>query len=245
MRWKFFNNDTASYFFATISLLMLSGELRADYLYSYTGQSFSVTSSTIMRDGDDWITVSNTFQSTITAAIRTSSLLSTSTGLADITSITMTGTPYEGGVWTLDYPGNPISDPLSSISLTIGGYFNITSLDAQGLPSAWNIIVDQYLFVGGRAHYIQMGTSNLSDTINGYDEPFSAFSGLNQNSPGSWQVAWISNVPENQTRGLILSGLAIMGVIVRHRNFRSLISRDDVNLMCPKTGRFSPLVSNS
>jgi hypothetical protein len=220
MHWKLNRLHPAIYFSLVMSLVMSSGMARADYIYSYTGQPFNVTSSTIMREGDDWITVEKTFQSTISAAIRTSSLLTPDTQLADIISVTMTGTPYEGSVFTLEYPGAPIPDPFPPYDLRVGAYLDIISMDAAGLPSAWDISVDQYLFIGGRAHYVQMLTSTISDNINGYDEPFSGFAGSNQNSPGSWQVTWISSVPENQTSGMVFMGLAMISLFVRYSNFK-------------------------
>ncbi len=229
MRWKGNQFHPVIYFTVVISLMMLSGKARADYIYSYIGQPFNVTSSTIMREGDDWITVENTFQSTITAAIRTSSLLTTDTELTDIISITMTGTPYEGGVTILEYPGVPNPDPFPSFDLRVGAYLDIISLDGAGLPTAWNISVDQYLFAGGRAHSIQMVTTTMSDNINGYDEPFSGFAGSNQSSPGTWQVTWISSVPENQAYGMIFMGLAMISLVARHSNLkRQLTARQTI-----------------
>lgn len=225
MRWKFIQYYPVIYFIAAITLVMSPGIASADYIYTYTGLPFNVTSTNIMPEGDDWITVEDTFKSTITATIRTSSLLNPGAGLTDIISITMTGTPYRGGISTLEYPGTPIPDPFPSIDLRVGAYLNIISLDAGGLPSAWDISVDQYLFAGGRAHDIQMLTSTTSDGINGYDEPYSGFVGSNQNSPGTWQVTWISSVPESQTYGMILLGLVIMSSFARARNSASPITR--------------------
>jgi hypothetical protein len=224
MRVNFNRFHSVICFVLSFFLITISGLAKADYIYTYTGQPFNVTSTMILPVGEgEWMTFENTFGSTITAAIRTSSLLTPGTGLADIISITMTGTPYEGVLSTLEYPGAPILDPAPPFDLTVGASFDIFSLDAEGLPSAWNISVDQYLFVGGRGHFIQMITSTTTDNINGYDEPYGGFSGSNQNTPGIWQMTWVSSVPENQTPGMVLLGLSIIGLIVRrsHSKYQS------------------------
>jgi hypothetical protein len=222
MRWKFNQFPKVICFIALISLTMSSGMARADYIYTYTGLPFDVTTTMIMRDGDDWITYENTFESKITAAIRTSSLLTPGAGLTDIISISMTGEPFEGSILTLEYPGPPI-DPYIDNPPWVGANVNIISLDSSGLPATWNIGVAFGYFSGGRDHLLEFGTSNLSDGIYGYDEPFNSFSGRLQGNPGSWQLSWVASVPENKTEGMLLLGLGFIGFMFRHNKYRGSV----------------------
>jgi hypothetical protein len=55
-------------------------------------------------------------------------------------------------------------------------------------------------------------TSTGLDAAAGGYEGFSSYGGMSMNNPGSWTV---SVVPEIQTYGLLLSGLALLGVASR------------------------------
>ena len=199
---------------------LLPNFAKADYLYTYTSNPFPVTSQVVTDVGEgNWITVENTFASFVQAEIRTATLLTPGVAIIDVISLQLTGMPYEGFTKTVTFPGPPF-DPNSGYNPSIGGTLNIDSLDASGLPTAWTIFLGEYVFLGGRAHYIEMETSQLRDSISGYDEPYASFSGMLLGQPGTWQMAAVSPVPEPETYGMLLAGLGILATMARRRSYK-------------------------
>lgn len=202
---------------AVSSLLAMPTLAQADYLYQYTGNEFTVstTAQTYVDLGGDnfiYIPVTTTYQARITASVYTPTLLTSSSSLADGIHFTVTGSKEYGGPITLEFPKEFPFDP--SYYPQNSGVFTISSVGADNLPTGWNIGISQYIFLGGRGHLVDFSTSTALDAISGYDEPFIVFSGSLENSPGSWKV---SVVPEPESYAMLLAGLGLIGYSARRR----------------------------
>ncbi|MDI1308991.1 MAG: PEP-CTERM sorting domain-containing protein [Methylotenera sp.] len=196
-----------------ILLTMFPSLAKANYIYSYTGNPFLETYH-VMTQIDDvqWEMVGYTDEISLGIEIQTVGLLTTSSSIDNITSLKIFTTSLTNPT-ELIYPG-PTPDEFNP---QVGGYLNIGSFSADGLPSTWNINLNRFAFYGGRGHFIDMSSSNLSDSINGYDEPFVTFEGEHRGQPGSWKVS-VSPVPEPETYGMLILGLGVVGFVTRRRN---------------------------
>jgi hypothetical protein len=188
---------------------------QANYVYNYTGNPFQVTYTEIVNVGEgEYITVETLVDTFLNAQIRTTELLAPGSTIDDVTSMKFFADFIYGSTMEIAYPGPPPTP--SDYNPEVSGYLNIGSIDANGLPTTWNIGISEWVFVGGRGHLKGMTTSNLQDTLSGYDEPFVFYTGSLANQPGTWQLA-VSPVPEPETYGLFMVGLGIVAAIARRR----------------------------
>lgn len=202
-------------FASLVILLTLPAVAQADYLYEYTGNAFTVSSTAQtyvdLGNGDfTYMPITTTYEARVTASVFSTSLLTSGSSLADGIHFTVTGNKEYGPPIVLEFPKAFPPDP--SYFPQNSGVFSITSVGADNLPNAWNIGISQYVFLGGRGHLIDFSTSTNLDSVSGYDEPFVAFSGLLADNPGSWKV---SVVPEPETYAMLLAGLGFIGYSVR------------------------------
>jgi hypothetical protein len=201
-----------------IALFLAAGMpdiVKADYIYTYTGNVFQANYEVITAtEPGEFYTVNTPFQTSINAVIRTATLFTPGANIDDVISMTFTAAFVYDTTTQVTYPGPPPNP--SDYNPQVTGYLDIASVDANGLPTAWNVIIDQYVFLGGRGHNVNMATSTFSNSITGYDEPFVTFGGALANNPGTWQVA-LSPVPEPETYGLFLIGLGMIGYLGRRR----------------------------
>jgi hypothetical protein len=206
-----------------ISLFGINGLMniaKADYLYTYTGNTFQGTWSVLTQITDTyWDYVYTNYDTFLNVEIYTPSKLTPDASIDDVTSLKMYytymdefGTGIDPGII---YPGPiPYNHDAPNGSLAIG------AVDANNLPTEWNISLSQYGFYGGRGHYMEMTTTHLSDTVSRYHEPFAGFAGALNNDPGNWQVALVSPVPEPETYGMLLVGLGFLAGITRRRSYK-------------------------
>jgi hypothetical protein len=201
-----------------IAATAFPGIANADYTYQYTGNPFQVTYTQITQiDTGDFITVETLFNTFLNAEIRTSELLTAGSSLADVDTVRFYA-DFLYGTLDVTYPGPPPTP--SDVDPTVGAFLNIGAVDSNGLPTLWNIGIDQYAFYGGRAHAFAMNTSNEQDSLTGYDEPFVFYSGTGLNQPGTWQLA-VSPVPEPETYGMLLAGLGVLAGIARRKQSKA------------------------
>jgi hypothetical protein len=189
--------------------------VKADYIYTYTGNPFQANYEVITAtETGEFYTQTIPFQTAINAEIRTATLFTPGANIDDVIAMTFTAAFVYDTTTQVTYPGPPPNP--SDFNPQVTGFLDVASVDANGLPTAWNIIIDQYVFLGGRGHNVNMATSTFSDTLMGYDEPFVTYGGSLTNNPGSWQVA-LSPVPEPETYGMFLAGLGIIAYVSRRR----------------------------
>lgn len=199
-----------------ILLTMFPSLAKANYVYSYIGNPFQATVHEMTQfENMQWEMVDYPVDVFLGIEVNTTGLLTTSTNINDLTSLKIFTTnsihPTE-----LIYPG-PTPEAYNP---EVSGSFNIGSFSADGLPSAWSINLNQYAFYGGRGHFIDMSSSDLSDSINGYHEPFITFEGELIGQPGTWKLS-VSPVPEPETYGMLILGLGLVGFVARKRNLAS------------------------
>jgi len=207
--------------FGAIALFVIAATpdiVKADYIYSYTGNVFQANYQFITAtEPGEFYTVNEPFETSINAIIRTATPLLPGMGIDDVISMKFFADFVYGSTTEVTYPGPPPNP--SDYNPQVSGFLDIANVDANGLPTLWNISIDQYVFLGGRGHNINMATSSFSDSISGYDEPFVSFGGALANNPGTWQVA-VSPVPEPEIYGMFLLGLGMIGLVARRRAHR-------------------------
>lgn len=194
---------------AVLTISMFSNSANADYIYTYTSNIIPTESSIIDWDYGE---IRTQYDGFLTAEIRTSTLLMPGMGIDDVTSLQMTsqGFNYEYDIKYLDYPSNPYSG-------YINGVLDIDSIDSNGLPTAWDISLDLWQFLGNREHSYTISTSTFRDYIGGYVQPCCGYTGTLLNNPGTWHMALVRPVPEPETYSLLVIGLGIIGSIARRR----------------------------
>ncbi len=202
-----------------MAAIAFPGIANANYTYQYTGNPFQVTYTQITQvESGEFITVETLFNTFLNAEIRSSELLTAGSTLDDVDSVRFFA-DFLYGTLDVTYPGPPPTP--SDVDPTVGAFLNIGAVDADGLPTLWNIGIDQYAFYGGRAHAFAMSTTNALDSLSGYDEPFVGYSGTGLNQPGTWQLA-VSPVPEPETYGMLLAGLGVLAGIARRKQRKTV-----------------------
>jgi hypothetical protein len=207
----------------------VSADARAEYQYLYSGNVFTLVSDQLVElsPGFFYHQIS-TDDAYISATITTPELLKSGSGLDEVTKFSLTLTQINNGfssqrILYFPYPfSGPFDPPGTSGNPNIVPVLSIGAVNGAGLPVAWDIsIASDYAVLTGRHFTDFFRTSTGLDAAAGGYEGFSNYGGMLVSNPGSWRV---SVVPEIQTYGLLLAGLALLGV-ASHRNRKAAADR--------------------
>lgn len=199
-------------------MILFSAPVSAAYQYEYTGNPFTTTFSShiLLPDPPYEYDVSLPQQEYISVVFTSDTLLTPGAGFNSISGFSITAVNPENFrqlVYPSPFPTDPSGNP-SMGNLVYDGVFSISSVDALGLPTAWNISVDyNYFAPTGRftQTFIQTAT-NQEKTLGGY-EGFFDYYGESNHNPGTWTV--VSVVPEPETYAMLLLGLGLVGYASR------------------------------
>jgi len=96
---------------------------------------------------------------------------------------------------------------------------NIGAVDANGLPTLWDISLLRQLHTPeGREDISSISTSNNGDSVVGGYETYYFFQGAIA-STGTWTMGPTA-VPEPETYAMLLAGLGLVGAVARRRSAR-------------------------
>lgn len=147
-------------------------------------------------------------------------LLQAGDTLEDVSRFTMTLNVNDNGARygeTLLYPFVPYCDqcPVErqmEASLTIG------AIGMFALPTDWDLFMSRrYILPTGRHDYLELGSTDSQDRLYGFYETFTSSTGQLSGARGVWTLAV---VPEPATYGLMLAGVALLGVVARRQASR-------------------------
>jgi len=207
---------------------------QAAYQYTYTGNIFTVLNVSPNWGGemacnpDPAASCISTQEEHVSVKFIHQTLLSGGVGLANNFSFTISindaNDPYRSAELSYPFistlpPGYP--PPVPEFPLGSAGNphnnptFEILSTDSFGLPTSWNISINNEY---DNSHDIIkrfIGTSTNRDSTVGNTSRFNDYSGQIDFAPGLWTV---SAVPEPSTYVLCLLGLGLIAFRVRRRN---------------------------
>lgn len=220
------NGVTSSRFVRILLILLasymtfLSTPASADYQYEYTGNPFTTTfnSHILLPDPPYVWDVSLPQQEYISVVFTSNTLLAPGASFDDISGFSITAVNpdnFRQLVYPSPFPTDPSGNP-SMGNLVYDGVFSISSVNANGVPTGWNISVDyNYFAPTGRftQTFIQTAT-NQEKTLGGY-EGFFDYYGESNNNPGTWTV--VSVVPEPESYAMLLLGLGLVAYASRKR----------------------------
>ncbi|MBP1202487.1 hypothetical protein JOD97_000501 [Duganella sp. 1411] len=196
-----------------ISLASLFGGAAHAYQYNYVSEVFPVEFTSIRGD----FTV--TQYSIVTAHIFTPTLLTAGATWAPGTVIQMYRFSNNEMQQSLVYP-DPYADPAfppgSAWNPNWTVTMNIGAVDANGLPTLWDISLQRQLRTPeGREDLNNLFVSNSGDSASGGYETYSYFAGASTGT-GRWSIG-PAPIPEPETYAMLLAGLAVLGAAVRRR----------------------------
>jgi hypothetical protein len=177
--------------------LLASQTVRADFVYTYTGNDFNnVDGSTFSKN--DSITGSLTFKTALGANIDTVFLMPIAFSFSD-------------GVATIsnDTPGNQLQ--------------LIIQTNSSAAISGWNIAVFKDSPDGDFEHEIVTLSTNGVDGVDSGTDFTNNHTGSNFN-PGTWSLAQIASpVPEPSTWAMMILGFAGIGVMTYRRRWSAML----------------------
>lgn len=206
-----------------IILTIFTTSAQATYQYTYTGNIFTTSSTTPNWPGegacnpDPTAPCITTREEYVSVKFTSPSLLTSGASLSDIPAFTLTASdrilPYP-----YPYPSqDPVGGPGDPAHPNYGGVFDIFAVDANGLPTDWNISIDyNYRAPTARLWQSFIKTSTTQDITYGGYEGFLDYLGQLDNNPGTWSVT--TAVPEPETYAMLLAGLGLIGFTARKRN---------------------------
>lgn len=221
------SNSVTSSWFVRILLLLLASYMTflstlasAAYQYEYTGNPFTTTfnSHILLPDPPYVWDVSLPQQEYISVVFTSNTLLAPGASFDDISGFSITAVNpdnFRQLIYPSPFPTDPSGNP-SMGNLVYDGVFTISSVNANGVPTGWNISVDyNYSAPTGRftQTFIQTAT-NQEKTLGGY-EGFFDYYGESNNNPGTWTV--VSVVPEPESYAMLLLGLGLVAYTSRKR----------------------------
>lgn len=196
-----------------LSLALFSSFSHAVYQYTYTGNTFTGTLSQYEYNAPEPYISTKEFTGEIFLQFTSPTLLTGPIDINDIDSFTMAGEripnyeTYPEVKGSLAYPG-PFQNPTYQTTAE----FDIFSVDANGLPTNWDINISGFL--GYTRHtYPNFSSTPFSDKIYGYSEYGYEWTAELNNNPGEWKVT--SVVPEPEVYAMMLAGLGLIGFATR------------------------------
>jgi hypothetical protein len=204
-------------FITSLGLAVFSSTSYSAYQYTYYGNTITGTFTQYHPDLPEPYntpTVSE-FTGAVFVQFVSPTLLTGPIDMANIDSFMMGGETTPGfsgngsiiGNWVYPYP-------YQVPAYSNYGEFAINSVDANGLPTDWNI--KMFGNEGYTRHtYYNFETTPYLDKIYGYSEYGSEWSGEIAMNPGQWKVT--SVVPEPETYVMLLAGLGLVGFVYKRR----------------------------
>ena len=188
--------------------------LSAEALYQY-----EYTSNTITGEFFNYSPVLHIpFEGVLTVSFDSDNLLKGGEGLTDISNFAMR---FDGDNFdsAMSYP---VNDPW------MGDYYSavfaVSSVDASGLPTDWDMSINYYYQPTGRYKSDTIWTSTGSDGVDGRYGIYYEYSGKSLiSNPGTWTVT--SPVPEPQTYVMMLAGLGMIGFVGRRKQKTNQIEK--------------------
>jgi|GEM_PF-2158394 len=212
-------------YFTVIIASLFSTSALATYQYTYTGNPFTTTfNSLFLLPDPPYVYTTTEYKEEYISVIFTSqSLLSSGSNINDISGFTISVVTDHDRVLPYPYPyPSPIPDGVTTGSPehpNYDGIFDIFAVDANGLPTDWNISVDyNYRPPTARLTQTFIKTSTTQDSTYGGYEGFYDYLGQLNNNPGTWSV---TAVPEPETYAMMLGGLGLIGVAIHRRKISS------------------------
>jgi len=217
--------SSCALYFSVIIASLFSTSALATYQYTYTGNPFTTTfNSLILLPDPPYAYTTTEYKEEYISVIFTSeSLLSNGSSINDISGFTISAVNADGGrvlPYPYPYPSpNPSGEVGTPAHPNYDGIFDIFAVDANGLPTDWNISVDyNYRPPTARLTQTFIKTSTSQDsTYGGYEGLYDYLGQLN-NNPGTWSV---TAVPEPEIYAMMLGGLGLIGVAIRRRKVGS------------------------
>jgi hypothetical protein len=199
-----------------ISFASLFGGAAHAYQYNYVSQVIPVEHTSYRND------FTFTHYSVITVQIFTPTLLTAGSAWADGTVIYMNRYSNDNPTHpqSLLYPNtdaDPTRPPGSVWNPNWTVNMNIGEVDANGLPTVWDIsLLRQLNTPEGREDISRIFTSNTGDSVVGGTESYYFFQGA-ITTPGTWTMG-VAAVPEPETYAMLLAGLGLVGAVARRRS---------------------------
>lgn len=205
-------------FVICISLASLFGGSAHAYQYNYVSEVIPVE-FTSYQGGPGGTTITFIQYSIITARIYTPTLLTAGSTWAPGTIIEMNRYSDNLNQQSLIYPdpnADPTRPPGSVWNPNWTATMNIGAVDANGLPTAWNVSLQRQLNTPtGREDISNLFISDTGDSASGGYQTFSSFNGAST-APGTWTMG-AAVVPEPETYAMLLAGLGLIGAVARRR----------------------------
>ncbi|SEN81817.1 PEP-CTERM protein-sorting domain-containing protein [Duganella sp. CF517] len=199
-----------------ISFASLFGGAAHAYQYNYVSQVIPVEHTSYRSD------LTFTHYSVITVQIVTPTLLTAGSSWSSDTVIYMNRYSNDSPTHpqSLLYPNtdaDPTRPPGSVWNPNWTVSMNIGEVDANGLPTVWDIsLLRQLNTPEGREDISRIATSNNGDSVLGGYETYYFFQGA-VTTPGTWTMG-ATAVPEPETYMMLLAGLGLVGGVARRRS---------------------------
>ena len=205
-------------FTIVISLASLFSGAAQAYQYTYVSQVFDVEFNSYQGGpgGGGQVTIQPSF---ILASIYSPTLLAAGASWVPGTSLKMERFVDNMVVQTLTFPdvnADPGMPPGSVWNPNYAVNFSIGAVDANGLPTLWDISLQRQLNTPtGREDLNNFFISNVGDSVSGGYQGFAEFSGAS-GAPGTWTMG-VAAVPEPETYAMLVAGLGLVGAVARRR----------------------------
>lgn len=202
---------------SSLGLAVFSSISYSAYQYTYIGNTITGTFTQYHPDlPEPYNTPTiSAFSGAVFVQFLSPTLLTGAIDMSNIDSFMMGGETTSGisdngsiiGNWVYPYPYHVTA--YSSY-----GEFEISTVDANGLPTDWDI--KMFGDTGYTRHtYYDFETTRYLDKIYGYSEYGSEWSGEIVMASGQWKVT--SMVPETRTYIMLLAGLGLIGFVYKRR----------------------------
>jgi hypothetical protein len=205
-----------------LTIFMTSAQ--ATYQYTYTGNTFNTSSFTPSWDGDinnmscytqfreEYVTVHFTSPTLLSGGISLPTNLSFTMSTNDVND----SENYNDLTYPYNYPYPPnFPPPDFYLPPTYIGNFKILTVSSYSLPTEWDISIYNNYYNGHDTVENNIRTSTNQDSTSGSFSRFEFHDGQIDNTLVKWTV---SEVPEPSTYVLLVLGLVLITISVKHNN---------------------------